>query len=40
MKMIAALRNQCGRHTVRDVDAAPEHVGSAPGEEPAHPAEQ
>ncbi|MEX5300755.1 phosphogluconate dehydrogenase (NAD(+)-dependent, decarboxylating) [Kocuria sabuli] len=40
MKMIAAMRNQFGGHTVRDVDAAPEHVESAPGEEPAHPAEQ
>ena len=40
MKMIAAMRNQFGGHTVRDVDAAPEHVESAPGEEPAHPSEQ
>ena len=40
MKMITAMRNQFGGHTVRDVAAGPEHVEAAPGEEPAHPAEQ
>ena len=40
MKMIAAMRNQFGGHAVKDAAAGPEHVEAAPGEEPAHPAEQ
>ncbi|GEO96412.1 phosphogluconate dehydrogenase (NAD(+)-dependent, decarboxylating) [Kocuria turfanensis] len=40
MRMIAAMRNQFGGHAVKDVAAAPDHVESAPGEEPAHPAKQ
>jgi 6-phosphogluconate dehydrogenase len=40
MRMIAAMRSQFGGHAVKDVAASPEHVEAAPGEEPAHPAEQ
>lgn len=40
MKMIAAMRNQFGGHAVQDVDEGPTRLASAPGEEPAHPADQ
>lgn len=38
MKMIAAMRNQFGGHAVRGAEDA--DIESAPGEPPAHPADQ